>query len=75
MKITLRDLFWLVLVVGLALTVWMQHREYRLLEVDRRGWKEKAEALKGYFAGRGYIVEFHPHPDGEAHVGIRRGDP
>jgi hypothetical protein len=42
-QFTLRDLLWLVLVVGLSLALWRERRERQALEYD--AWQWKAENL------------------------------
>ena len=52
-RISLRDLFWLTLVVGLALGWWVAQR-------DGRAWKGRAETLAAFCERDAWQVKWKP---------------
>jgi hypothetical protein len=58
-RFTIRDLLWLMVVVGLALGWWGDHIKE---SVERRRWKDRAEDLKILAEMNGHEVEFDDGP-------------
>jgi hypothetical protein len=74
MKLTLRDLFWLVLVVGLTLGWWGTYRARHVnlesavellyaAENDSKLWQNRAESLAKRVRQDGYQVKWSGRPD------------
>jgi len=59
-QLTLRDLFWLVLVIGLALGWWLDHRaaSQEAWKEEALLWQEQAEDLASYLRAKGYEVSW-----------------
>jgi len=71
-KLNLRDLFWLVLVVALALGWWLDRSRLAvtLFTADERA--NRMEFLINSARANGWTIEFRDRPDGSENDTIRR---
>ena len=62
-RFTIRDVLWLMVVVGMAVTLWLTVRRAHDIETDRKLWETRALQLKGQVEGNEDVettVEFLP---------------
>jgi hypothetical protein len=70
-KLTLRDLFWLVLVCALALGWWMRERTFELEQLSNDRWEVRATELRRICEEHGWTVDFPASAD-PVHVWVPR---
>jgi hypothetical protein len=58
MKLTLRDLFWLVLVAGLACAWWIERSRTHAMHREVELWADRAMTLQRELLYRGIEIEF-----------------
>ena len=72
-RFTIRDMLWLMVVVGLSVALWIEHRRL----TAAKPWRTRAGALEQLFIDKGYKVEWNPagsyNMDSESVV-IKKGD-